>query len=78
MNIALIKEAMEKQQVIEITYVKANNQQTIRSLEPYEIKDGKLWAWCIAKGGIRQFKLDHITGIRLLNQHYDARFEVKL
>lgn len=57
---AKIKEAADEQKVIQITYLDAKDRPSIRTIEPYEIKDGKLFAHCLAKNSIRAFKTERI------------------
>lgn len=55
-----IKQAAKEKKLLQITYTDAKNAPSIRTIEPYEIKDDSLFGHCTVKNGIRRFKLDNI------------------
>lgn len=71
-----IKDAATDQRLLQITYIDAKNQPTIRTVEPYEIKNGSLFAYCITKNAIRQFKLDKIQSAEMHLTEYEARYPI--
>lgn len=74
----LITQALQERKLLEITYVDAKGNHTIRVVEPYEIKEGKLFAHCIAKNGIRAFKLDSIVNMAMQPKTFEPRHEIKI
>lgn len=71
-----IKEAADTNTILLITYADASNQPSIRTVEPYEIRDDTLFAYCRVKNGIRAFKLNRIQGAELHLGQYEPRFPV--
>lgn len=71
-----IKEAADKKTLLQISYVDKSNKPSIRTVEPYEIKNGKLFAYCTAKDGIRAFNLENIQSAELHYNEYKPRFEI--
>lgn len=51
--------------LVEFTYVDSTGDASARRAEPYELKDGKLFAWCLTRNAIRQFKLESMTEVRV-------------
>lgn len=78
MNLAIMQQAARERRLLEITYVDAKGKQSIRKVEPYEIKDGKLFAHCVDKNGIRAFKLDNLVSGRITDDTFEPRHDVKL
>jgi len=60
-----------------IKYRDAHGDVTEREVEPYEVKDGKLWAHCRKAGSLRQFKLTEILEARV-GQPFDPKPGVKI
>lgn len=73
----IINSATERNE-LKIRYRDKSNQLTIRSVEPYEIKNGKLFAYDIDKGGIRAFSTHNIEAAIQTDAPYEPRFPVKI
>ena len=73
-----IEEAGHKRRNIRITYTDSKGDITIRTVEPYEVKDNKLYAYCTVRQGIRAFKLERIQSVEITEQTFEPRFPVKL
>lgn len=71
-----IKEAAQNRFLLQITYIDAKNRPSIRTIEPYEIKEGKLYGYCRAKEAIRAFKLDSIQSAEVTAGEFIPRFPV--
>lgn len=71
-----IKEAADSEQLLLITYADAKNQPSIRTVEPYEIKNGKLFAYCRAREAIRAFNLERIQAAEIHLGSYTPRFPI--
>lgn len=74
--IAKIGIAAGEQKLLQLTYVDAKGKPSIRTVEPYEVKDGKLFAYCTVKDGIRAFKLDSIQSAEVHISEYTPRFPI--
>lgn len=73
-----IQQAAIERRVLKISYLDKKGTHTIRSVEPYEIKNGKLWAHCLQRNGIRQFDLNRIVQAVLSDKSFVPRHEVKI
>ena len=73
-----IQRAALERRVLKISYLDKKGTHTIRSVEPYEIKNGKLWAHCLQRNGIRQFELNRIVQAVLSDRSFAPRHEVKI
>ena len=71
-----IKKAAKAEHTLMINYTDAKGDGSQREVEPYELKDGGLWAYDIDKGGIRQFKFDRISNAKMTNKPYSPRWAV--
>lgn len=71
-----IQEAAAGQKLLQITYVDAKNKPSIRTVEPYEIKEGKLFAYCTVKDGIRAFNLERIQSAELHINEFTPRYPI--
>jgi predicted DNA-binding transcriptional regulator YafY len=61
---------------VAIRYRDQSQEVTERIVEPYEIKNGKLFAYCQTKEGIRGFTLINILAAVETNTSYVPRFPV--
>lgn len=61
---------------VRIRYRDAKQAVTERNVEPYEFKNGKLYAYCHVKNGIRAFTVTNILSAGETNEHYNPRFPV--
>lgn len=73
-----IRDAAHDLNRVSITYTDANGMVTVRETEPYEIKDGKYWGFCMERGSIRQFNLEKITSASVSKHKFVPRFPVKI
>jgi predicted DNA-binding transcriptional regulator YafY len=73
-----IKQAAAEQKLLQITYIDAKNQPSIRTIEPYEIKEGKLFGFCTVKDAIRAFNLDRIQSAELHLSEFTPRYPILL
>lgn len=73
-----IQLAANEQRLLKIAYNDAKNQQTVRTVEPYEIKDGKLFAYCTQAQNIRAFKLERIFSTKAMDLTFEPRFPIKI
>ena len=75
---ATITAAGRETKVLNITYKAKDGKITHRTVEPYEVKDGGLYAYDINKHGIRKFLLDNIMGADLSDTFFSPRFPVQI
>lgn len=69
-----INRAIDESRLLIISYVDASNKPSIRTVEPYEIKDGKFFAHCRTKDATRAFKVPMIQSADLLNETFTPRY----
>lgn len=74
----IIRQAAKGGKVMRIGYIDQKAEYSIRNVEPYEIRDGKLWAYCRKKKGIRQFSIDQIQSAKLTKYPYLPKWPVKI
>lgn len=73
-----IKESAQNANVLRIKYTDVKDANSIRNVEPYEIKVDKLWAYCRKKKGIRQFDLNRIDNATVTKYPYYPKWPVKI
>lgn len=73
-----IIESATSRNLLKIRYRDKSNQLSIRDVEPYEFKNGKLFAYDIDKGGIRAFTTNNIEAALQTDAPYEPRFPVKI
>lgn len=78
MDMRKIEKAASQQKLVRISYTDAKGITTIRTLEPYEIKDNTFFGFDTSKNGIRAFKITQISSIDILEIEFIPRFPIKL
>lgn len=73
-----IENGMINKKLISISYKDAKDQITTRTVEPYEIKNGKLFAHCRTRNSIRGFNLDRITSVTETNMDFEPRYPITI
>lgn len=73
-----IEQAAREKHVLRLSYVDLKKQESIRNVEPYEIRNGMLWAYCRKKKGIRQFALDRIRSAKVTRYTYLPKYPDKI
>ena len=73
-----IEQAAKEKRVLRIAYVDLKQQESIRNVEPYEIRDGMLWAYCRKKKSTRQFALDRIRRATVTRYSYFPKYPDKI
>ena len=69
-----ISRAIESKNLIEISYVDKKGNRSERVVEPYEIKQGRLFAYCLTKDAIRGFTLSALSKITVLEDNFNPRY----
>jgi len=64
--------------IVTIMYLDSKGNTSSRDTEPYEIKDGMYWAYCLMNNGIRQFKLSQIMQASVTSHVFTPRFPIKI
>ena len=77
-HLRTIKKAAADQTILRLHYADQNGKETVREVEPYEIKGDTLYAFCLHKNGIRTFKLEQIKGVDNTPVKFDLRFENRI
>lgn len=65
---------IQEHRMVQFMYTNQRGEINTRTVEPLEIKDGKLWGWDITKDAIRQFFLAMIENVELLDTTFVPRF----
>ena len=73
----IIKAARETT-ILNITYRSEKKGVSERTVEPYEIKDGGLYAYDIAKQGIRKFILANIISAKATDTKFSPRWPIAI
>lgn len=73
---ATIVEGARTNHIVAIRYRDKSFELTERLVEPYEVKEGKLYAYCLLKKGIRAFILDNISAAAATDDEYIPRFPI--
>jgi predicted DNA-binding transcriptional regulator YafY len=58
--ISAIRKSAASTRLLRISYVDAKGVESLRSVEPYEIKENSLYAFCHKANAIRRFNLNQI------------------
>lgn len=69
-----LNRAIEEHTLATISYVDSKSKPSVRTIEPYEIKEGKLYGFCLTKNGIRAFKLTNIQTAEFLTRTFAPRY----
>jgi predicted DNA-binding transcriptional regulator YafY len=64
--------------LVKIGYKDSKGNLSERATEPYEIKNGKYYGFCLNKGSIRAFDLDGITYATKTREKFSPRWPVKI
>ena len=73
-----ISKAGRNSVTVNIRYTDKKGDITHRETEPYEIKDGKYYGYCLSRRAIRAFLLTNISSAEITNNHYNPRWPVNL
>lgn len=72
-----ISDSAKQLKILNITY-NGKNGTSNRIVEPYSIKDGKLYAYCVNKQGIRAFNLNNIISATVTQEPYVPRWPIQI
>lgn len=61
-----------------ITYRDATGAITVRETEPYEVRNGLYWAYCLLRQDTRRFIVKSILSARPTRRSYRPRYDLKL
>lgn len=73
-----VQQAARERRVLRLSYLDKKGTHTVRSVEPYEIRGDKLWAYCLQRNAIRQFDMNKIVQAMLSDKTFQPRYEVKI
>lgn len=74
---AILIECAHTSQLLAIRYRDKDNNVTDRTIEPYEIKDGRLYGYCLNRQGIRAFALRGILSAVGTDTSFAPRFPIR-
>lgn len=63
---------------VSIRYRDGSGDLSERVIEPYEIKNGKLFGYCLSRAGIRAFKIENILAAVETNTAFEPKFPIKI
>lgn len=74
------RKAGKTQNQVKIEYTRRDGKTVVRTIRPYEIKGGYLWATDTKHGAghIHSFKLSRVQSAKPLENRFKPRWEVKL
>jgi predicted DNA-binding transcriptional regulator YafY len=73
-----IQESAKTQRLLSISYVDSKGIASVREVEPYEIRDNSLFAFCRKANNIRRFNLDQVVQAQVSDNLFIPRFPFKL
>lgn len=73
-----IRNAANNQLLVTINYTDSKGIMSERIVEPYEIKNGSLYAYCTDKESIRMFKISRINSAVCSSIKYVPRWPVNI
>lgn len=74
----VIRQSASSLTLLYIHYNDTKGSSSVRQVEPYEIKDGGLYAYCHNKNAIRRFNLSGISQARTTNIPFTPKWEIKI
>jgi predicted DNA-binding transcriptional regulator YafY len=63
---------------VSIRYRDSSGDLSERVIEPYEIKNGKLFGYCQSRAGIRAFKTENILAAVATNTAFEPKYPIKI
>lgn len=76
--ISEIKISAKNKTLVSISYLDSKGNFTERLVEPYEIKNGSLFAYCTEKESIRNFKLSKINAAYHSTIKFNPRWPINI
>lgn len=73
-----IYSAAHENKLLSITYKAKDGKISYRTVEPYELKDGGLYAYDISKHAIRKFLMENIISAEMGETTFSPRYPVKI
>ena len=64
--------------ILNLTYQSPKKGVSQRTVEPYEIKDGALYAYDLSKQSIRRFNLSNIVSAEATDTQFSPRWPVQI
>jgi predicted DNA-binding transcriptional regulator YafY len=75
---SVIKKSGISNYVVKLKYIDSKGTITERMIEPYEIKEGKLYGYSIKDDGIRSFKIESVLDATKTESKFVPRWPIKL
>ena len=69
-----ILNAIKSHRIIKIGYRSKTGNSSVRLIEPYEIKDNKLYGYCLEKKSIRAFIVNNINSVEVTDKYFNPRW----
>ena len=69
-----ILQAINTHRIIKIGYIDKKGARSLRLVEPYEIKNNKLYAYCLEKRATRAFIISNINSVEVTDKNFTPRW----
>lgn len=73
-----IQKAAKNNKVLRIQYTDRKDDDSIRNVEPYEIRGDHLFAYCRKRKGIRRFDMNKMNSVKETQYTYMPKYPVKI
>ena len=77
-TVQTIRQAAMDNVLVTINYIDSKGNFSERLIEPYEIKNGSLFGYCLDKESIRNFKLSKISLVTRTNTRFTPRWAINI
>lgn len=73
-----IKDGAKRTKTVMISYKDTKGNVSERETEPYEVKEGKYYGFCLMRNQIRAFSLHNITGAHVTDKTFLPKWDIKI
>jgi predicted DNA-binding transcriptional regulator YafY len=73
-----ISKAARNLRTVTITYRDSKGNTSVRETEPYEVKNGNYFGYCLDKQSIRQFKIENIISAHVTSNDFTPRWPIQI
>lgn len=68
-----VNESIDDTKLLQFVYTDGKGTQSIRTVEPTEIRGDKFFAWCHDRDAIRVFKFDSVDAYQVTEDSFEPR-----
>lgn len=73
-----IRKAAENKKVLRVSYTDRKDDDSIRNIEPYEMRGDHLFAYCRKRKGIRRFDINKIGSLKETQYTFMPKYPIKM